>query len=76
MNKPRCTLSAVSSPDCQFIYAIGGFNGQPLNSVERFDVTREDWEEAPHLIPSMKEKRFMHSCIIVSSGQPGKGNYL
>ncbi len=27
MNTPRCTLSAVSSPDCQYIYAIGGFNG-------------------------------------------------
>jgi len=27
MHKSRCTLSAVASPDCQYLYAIGGFNG-------------------------------------------------
>ena len=45
MLRPRCTLSAVATPDCQFIYAIGGFNGAPLNSVEIYDVTKEEWEE-------------------------------
>lgn len=45
MKKSRCTLSAVASPDCQYIYAIGGFNGQALSSVERYDLTKEEWEE-------------------------------
>ena len=54
MKKPRCTLSAVTSPDCQYIYAIGGFNGSALNSVERYDVAREEWDELTLSIPSMK----------------------
>lgn len=27
MNSARCTLSAVSSSDCQYIFAMGGFDG-------------------------------------------------
>jgi len=42
---PKCTLSClVSTPDYRYIYAIGGFNGTPLNEVERYDVTKERWE--------------------------------
>lgn len=51
MKNARCTLSAVASSDCQYIYAIGGFNGAPLNNIERYDVTKEEWEQA---IPPMK----------------------
>ena len=36
MNYPRCTLSAVSTGDCHHIYAFGGFDNGPLNSVERY----------------------------------------
>lgn len=63
MGKARCTLSAVASSDYQYIYAIGGFNGAPLSAIERYDVTNEEWEQN---IPSMKQKRFMHSCIMVN----------
>lgn len=35
MNVARCTLSAVTSNDNQYIYVLGGFNGNPLDSVER-----------------------------------------
>jgi len=27
MNTARCTLSAVASTDCQYIYVLGGYNG-------------------------------------------------
>lgn len=63
MKYARCTLSAVASSDCQYIYAIGGFNGAPLNNVERYDVTKEQWEQC---VPAMKQKRFMHSSIMVN----------
>ena len=39
MLTPKCTLACiVSQPDYQYIYALGGFNGEPLETVERFDV--------------------------------------
>mmetsp|Transcript_13612 Transcript_13612/g.9794 ORF Transcript_13612/g.9794 Transcript_13612/m.9794 type:complete len:191 (+) Transcript_13612:548-1120(+) len=39
MNNARCTFEAVvSTPDFQYIYAIGGFNGSPMESVERYSV--------------------------------------
>eukprot|EP00347_Sterkiella_histriomuscorum_P003080 403365667 len=63
MNTPRCTLAAVASTDCQYIYVVGGFNGTPLNTIERYNVTNEEWESD---IPQMNQKRFMHSCIMVN----------
>ena len=63
MKRARCTLAAVASTDCQYIYVIGGFNGAPLNHIERYDVTNEEWEDN---LPEMKQKRFMHSCIMVN----------
>jgi N-acetylneuraminic acid mutarotase len=68
MNKARCTLSAVATADFNYIYAIGGFNGAALSSVERYDIAREEWEELN--IPAMLQKRFMHSCILVCSETP------
>lgn len=59
MQKSRCTLSAVASPDFQYIYALGGFNGQSLNLVERYDTVCDTWE----LITPMLEKRFMHEAV-------------
>jgi len=45
MESPRCTLACVvSMPDYRYIYAVGGFNGKPLDSVERYDSTKEAWE--------------------------------
>ena len=62
MKHARCTLSAVTSPDCQFIYAVGGFNGTALNVVERYSVVEDKWTE----IPGMNNPRFMHSCLYIS----------
>jgi hypothetical protein len=44
MNVSRCTLSAVASNDCQYIYAIGGFNGGALDLVERYNTVTDEWE--------------------------------
>ena len=35
MNFPRSFFSCVASNDCRYIYAIGGYDGKPLNSLER-----------------------------------------
>lgn len=44
MNSARGTFSSIVSPNCNFIYAIGGFNGQPIDHVERYDVMHNNWE--------------------------------
>mmetsp|Transcript_27053 Transcript_27053/g.26687 ORF Transcript_27053/g.26687 Transcript_27053/m.26687 type:complete len:111 (-) Transcript_27053:3-335(-) len=62
MKYARCTLSAVVSPDCQFIYAIGGFNGSALAVVERYSVVEDKWTE---LLP-LQNPRFMHSSVLIS----------
>ena len=62
MSIPRCTLSSVvTSSDCRYIYAIGGFNGIALNAVERYDVIWNCWE----LRPSLQTARFMLSCALI-----------
>ena len=75
MNHPRCTLSAVSSPDCRYIYAMGGFDGSALNLVERYllhiyiyiyvyryDVMKDIWE----FVTPLMHKRFMHASAIIT----------
>jgi hypothetical protein len=59
MNTARCTLSAVASADCQSIYVIGGYNGQPMDTVERYSVNTDTWEYMPPMIT----KRFMHQSV-------------
>jgi Kelch motif len=44
MNSARGTFSSIVSPNCNYIYAIGGFNGQPIDHVERYDVMHNNWE--------------------------------
>ena len=62
LNEPRCSLAAVASQDCQYIYAIGGFNGAPTDTVERYDVISNTWE----VVTSMIHMRFMHTATIIS----------
>jgi hypothetical protein len=38
MNTSRGTFATLVSPNFHYIYAIGGFNGSPLDHVERYDV--------------------------------------
>lgn len=59
MNCSRCTLSAVASNDCQYIYAMGGFNGTALDVVERYNVMTDEWE---YMTP-MGHRRFMHEAV-------------
>jgi len=61
MLQKRCTLSSVSSNDCRYIYAIGGFNGSALETVERYDVIIGKWEQ----IKNMNSKRFMHASVLI-----------
>jgi hypothetical protein len=63
MNQSRCTLSAVASQDCQFIYALGGFNGTSLDIVERYNSLSDTWE----FIAPMSSKRFMHEAVSMTS---------
>lgn len=62
MNEARCTLATVVSPDCQFIYALGGFNGSPLASVERYSILENAWET----IAALPAPKFMHAAVIFS----------
>ena len=67
MGRRRCTLGAVSSSDCRYIYALGGFDGAAMASVERYDVIKDEWEE----VASMNVKRFMHSAVTVKVKNEG-----
>mmetsp|Transcript_16547 Transcript_16547/g.15847 ORF Transcript_16547/g.15847 Transcript_16547/m.15847 type:complete len:115 (+) Transcript_16547:1465-1809(+) len=62
MNSARGTFSALVSSNCSFIYVIGGFNGQPIDHVERYDVMHNQWE---YLAP-LKQKRFMHAACLAN----------
>ena len=62
MTNSRCTLAAIPSPDYQYIYAVGGFNGNALNFVERYSIVQDCWE----IVTPMKRPRFMHACCFVS----------
>jgi hypothetical protein len=62
MNTSKCTLAALPSPNFQYIYTVGGFNGSPLNVVERYSIVNDQWD----FITPMKRARFMHACCLVS----------
>ena len=40
MHIKRGTFCGITSCDLKYIYAVGGFNGSPLNMVERFDLLK------------------------------------
>lgn len=35
MNFPKCHFSCVNSNDFRYIYVIGGYDGKPINLMER-----------------------------------------
>jgi hypothetical protein len=44
MNTSRGTFATIVSPNFNYIYALGGFNGSPLDHVERYDAMSNTWE--------------------------------
>jgi hypothetical protein len=60
MNCSRCTFAAVVSPDARYIYVLGGYDGNALRSVERYDSASDCWENEEY----MSDKRYMHSAGI------------
>jgi Kelch motif len=62
MNSERCTLAAVASSDCQYIYAVGGFNGKPSNIAERYSILTNTWE----YVTPLKRPRFMHAICYLT----------
>ncbi len=62
MKQPRCTHSAVASPEFNAIYVIGGFDEGPLDMVEKYDVMNDEWE----IMAPLKHPRFMHQSVLSS----------
>ena len=63
LNSPKCTMTAVASPNNQFFYVIGGFNGTQLNEVEIFDTHTK---KLTKFIYPMQKKRFMHASAVLT----------
>ena len=61
LKQKRSNLTAVNSTDCQFFYVIGGYDGEAINVVERYDVIKETGE----LISPLNAKRYCHSSVIL-----------
>ena len=55
----RCMMPALS--DNKSIYVLGGFNGNEIKSLERYDGMIGKWEE----VCELGCDRFMHSAIII-----------
>lgn len=62
MNQARANFTLELSHNCQFIYAIGGFNYEcgPLNSVERLDLVTFEWS----MVTPMSLARYNHASSI------------
>ena len=62
LRKGRCTHSAISIFDSQEIIVLGGFDEVALDSVERYSLITNEWEE----VCQMPHPRFMHSSVVMS----------
>jgi influenza virus NS1A-binding protein len=61
MNEGRFTHSAVSTSDYQNIIVFGGFQNQPLRSVEVYNTVENKWTT----ISQMEEERYLHCSILI-----------
>ena len=60
MNIARCASSVVRLPlECSFI-VCGGYNGRPLNLVEKFSPEDNEWTT----LTNMNHHRYMHAALI------------
>lgn len=62
LSEARCSMACVASADCREIYALGGYDGASLRSVERFNVVQGVWK----VVAPMSHKRFMHAAVFVT----------
>lgn len=62
LNYSRCFSSSVNSFDFQFIYTIGGYDGKPLNTIERFDVLTGKWE----VLKKMPSAKYRHQSLFLN----------
>ncbi len=62
MNQPRCYSSYCASGDFQYIYAIGGYDGRPISTTERYDVLNSKWE----FLKKLPASRYRHQTIFLS----------
>ena len=62
LNYSRCFSSSVNSFDFQFIYTIGGYDGKPLNTIERFDVLTGQWE----VLKKMPSAKYRHQSLFLN----------
>lgn len=62
LNSPKCTMTAVASPDAQSFFVIGGFNGTQLNEVEVYNTQTRLLRKFTF---PMQMKRFMHSSAVL-----------
>ena len=62
MNVARANFTLELSHNCQYIYAIGGFNYEsgPLNCVERLDLVTFEWS----MMTPMCVARYNHASSI------------
>ena len=59
MSFSRCMMSAIS--DNKNIYVLGGYNGNEIKTVEKFDTNKCTWSGISQMICD----RFMHCAIII-----------
>ncbi len=62
MGRAKCTMAAVTTSDCRYIFVIGGYDGNAMDQVERYDVVHGCWE----LVCPMRHRRFMHAAAVSS----------
>ncbi len=60
MNYPRSHFSCNVSADCNYLYAIGGFDGKSMNIIERFDVLLSKWE----VVAKIPGNKYRHQSIL------------
>ena len=62
LSMPRFAHTAVITNDLQSVIVSGGFNKEPLKSVEIFDTMEGKWRKGGN----MATERFLHSSLIVN----------
>lgn len=60
MKSGRCMVQAIVSECRNGIYVMGGFNNQPVKTIEYYDSLQNKWS----ITEFENSRRYMHSAII------------